>query len=81
MTVLEKAAKALLAKVPLGYGMTKAEAIEYVRAALEDLKQVDEHTKFAMKDAWYDTDDDEPVWESLGTAFTAAIDHILKGES
>lgn len=38
MTTLEKATKAILVRVPFGYGMTGKEADEYARAAIESLR-------------------------------------------
>jgi len=40
-TMLERAAKAILAKVPFGY-MNEAEAVVYARAALEAIREPDE---------------------------------------
>jgi hypothetical protein len=37
--MIEQVAKAILARVPLGYGMTEAEAREYATAALEALQE------------------------------------------
>lgn len=39
MRMVEKMAKAILAKVPEGYGMTEAEAIEYARAVLPAMRE------------------------------------------
>lgn len=39
MTMIERVARAILAKVPLGYGMTIAEADEYARAAIEAMRE------------------------------------------
>ena len=36
--MIERAADAILAKVPLGYGMTRPEALEYARAAIEAMR-------------------------------------------
>lgn len=41
MRMVEKMAKAILAKVPEGYGMTEAEAVEYARASLEAARDPD----------------------------------------
>lgn len=37
--MIDRGAAAILAKVPLGYGMTKAEAAEYTRAVIESLRE------------------------------------------
>jgi len=49
--MIERVAQAILAKVPLGYGMTIAESDEYARAAIEAMREPTE----AMVDAfvWY----------------------------
>lgn len=37
--MIERVGKAILAKVPTGYGMTKAEAAEYARVAIEAMRE------------------------------------------
>lgn len=39
VTMIEKVARAIRAKVPEGYGMTGAEAVEYARAAVEAMRE------------------------------------------
>lgn len=38
-TMIERAARAILAKVPSGYGMTAAEAMDYARAAIAAMRE------------------------------------------
>ena len=53
--MIEKAARAILAKVPLGYGMTHPEAVEYVRAVLLAFREADGGMKRAGADhTWPD---------------------------
>lgn len=39
ITMIERVARAILAKVPIGYGMRKDEAREYARAAIEAMRE------------------------------------------
>lgn len=51
-TMVERAALAIKAKVPLGYGMTDVEASEYARAVIEAMREPTE----AMIKPTYDLD-------------------------
>jgi len=62
VTEIELAASAILAKVPSGYGMTKAEATTYVRAVLETIRNPTEEMlqaarpccdEIAALDSWH----------------------------
>ena len=82
-TMLERAAAAILAKVPFGYGMSEADATEYARAALTAIREpsldlgvigagpVNEHMRGKCKADVFAAQD----------AFTAMIDAILEEPS
>ena len=42
MGKVEEVARAIMAKVPQGYGMTAGEALEYARAAIEAMREPSE---------------------------------------
>lgn len=46
--MLEKVARAIWARVPAGYGMTKDEATEYARAAIETIREPTEAMLLAV---------------------------------
>ncbi len=71
-TMLDKAGAAILAKVPFGYGMNEREAVEYARAALQAIREVDEDTFRAGEMAMPGYNDCGP-----GEPWLAMIDHIL----
>lgn len=75
MSKLAQAVDAVLARVPHGYGMTRFEAMEYVRAALIAVRTPDEgmvEACFAHK---------TPVGiVDVRTGFTAMIDYLLNEE-
>jgi len=79
VTKVEEVARAILAKVPAGYGMTEAEAAVYARAAIEEMrvptKAMLEATEevvvgyddFACGDGtlYMHHDDAESAWQSM----------------
>jgi hypothetical protein len=67
--MIERGAAAILAKVPIGYGMTKTEALEYARAVIEEMREPTPEmiaaggkmvwgSEIAFKDAW------EEAWDA-----------------
>lgn len=73
---IERLAKAILKKVPLGYGMTKPEAVEYARAVLTELREAVTVEMLEAMNAAPASDSDDLV--SAENAFQAAIDEALK---
>jgi hypothetical protein len=67
MSKVEEVAKAILAKVPNGYGMTNDEALEYARAAIEAMREPTEAMCLAAK-----------IWSpSLRESYQQMIDAAL----
>lgn len=79
-SMVEKGATAILAKVPAGYGMTKAEAADYARAAIEAMKEPTPAMLVAYTSACSDVDG--PAAMNLNErAYAAMLDFALSEES
>ena len=80
--MVERVARAIKAKVPVGYGMTEDEALEYARAAIEAMREPTDAMRKAMRDA-----DDQSVIHNYGgrlspdDAYEIAIDAALSPPS
>ena len=87
--MLEKVARAILAKLPFGYGMSEAEAADYARAALEVIREPTGGAVLAGMAAEAPgagsmqsiLEYDNRGADSLAASFTAIIDAIANEEA
>lgn len=79
--MLERCAKAILAKVPAGYGMTATEAVEYARAVIEEMRRPTNRMLKAAAKAMSPEKRPTPTWVSgsakHGIRYRAMIDTAL----
>jgi hypothetical protein len=80
--MVERASRAILERVPAGYGMTAAEAADYARAAFEVARESTYEMRIAgvragveagLSGVW-----DSPSGVSIPDAWRAMVDEILK---
>jgi len=76
MSKVEEVARAIRAKVPVGYGMTESEALDYARAAIEAMQGPTED----MVDAGVAADLGEDSYDMVSFAYRAMIDAALNEE-
>lgn len=78
--MIERVARAILDKVPFGYGMTEEESREYAIAAIKALREpdfADMDMLQAMYEAMFADKWDGTQAPMVGAGFDAAIDAIL----
>lgn len=74
--IIERVARAILAEVPFGYGMTQSEAEKYARAAIAAMREPDEAMIRAARLAMI-RDDLQPTESEVEAGWRAAIDEAL----
>lgn len=78
MEKIEQVARAILSKVPTGYGMTASEAEDYARAAIEAMRKPTEAMKESGETALSANGIGDIEPDDSEVCFTAMIDAALK---
>ena len=79
--MVERVARDIKARVPVGYGMTDGEALEYARAAIEAMREPTEAMQVAgglkYETMLFEGESTGVIFKDVGIAFTSMIDAAL----